>query len=88
MSALVRSEILRLFVSTLTADDKWSRSNMQNLLQQFQTLLSQKKKIFFAFLIEFLKCTWNLEHFFKKDEYSNLIISEIIDSERRGHLNA
>ena len=35
----------------------------------------------------FLKCEWNLEHFQKKDEYSSLIISEIIDAERRGYLN-
>ena len=39
------------------------------------------------FFIAFLKCAWKLEHFDKKDEYSSLIISEIIDSERRGYLN-
>ena len=60
---------------------------MQNFLQQFQTPLSQKQKIFCRFFIEFLKCAWNLEHFQKKDEYSSLIISEIIDAERRGYLN-
>ena len=60
---------------------------MQNLPQQFQTPASQKQKIFSAFFIEFLKCAWNLEHFQKKDEYSILIISEIIDAERRGYLN-
>ena len=56
---------------------------MQNLQQQFQTLLSQKQKTFSGFLIAFLKCEWNLEHFRKKDEYPSLIISEIIDAERR-----
>ena len=60
---------------------------MQNLPQQFQTPASQKQKIFSGFFIEFLKCAWNLEHFRKKDEYSILIISEIIDAERRGYLN-
>ena len=35
----------------------------------------------------FLKCAWNLEPFQKKDEYSSLIISEIIDAERGGYLN-
>ena len=34
-----------------------------------------------------MKCAWDLEHFQKKDEYSSLIISEIIDAERRGYLN-
>ena len=60
---------------------------MQNLPRQVQTPLSQKQKIFSEFLIAFLKCAWNLEHFQKKDEYPTLIISEIIDAERRGYLN-
>ena len=60
---------------------------MQNLPQQFQTPASQKQKIFSGFFIEFLKITWNLEHFQKKDEFSRLIISEIIDAERSGYLN-
>ena len=80
-------EILRLFVNALTADDKYSGSNMQNLPQQFQTPLSRKQKTFSGFLSKFLKCAWNLEHFPKKDEYPSLIISEIIDAERRGYLN-
>ena len=80
-------EILRLFFNVLTVDDKYSGSNMQNLRQQFQTPLSQKKKTFSGFFIAFLKYAWNLEHFKKKDEYSSLIISEIIDAERRGYLN-
>ena len=60
---------------------------MQNLEQQFQTALSQKQKILSGFFIAFLKCTWNLEHFQKKDEYPSLNISEIIDTKRRGYLN-
>ena len=60
---------------------------MQFFPQQFQTPLSNKKQIFSGFFIAFLKCAWNLEHFQKKDEYSSLIISEIIDAERRGYLN-
>ena len=80
-------EILRLFVNALTADDQYSGSNMQNLPQQVQTPLSKKQKIFSGFFIAFMKCAWNLEHFEKKDEYSSLIISEIIDAERRGYLN-
>ena len=80
-------EILRLFVNALTADDKYSGSFIQNLPQQFQTPLSQKQKIFPVFFIEFLKCSWNLENFGKKDEYPRVIISEIIDAERRGYLN-
>ena len=60
---------------------------MQNFPEQFQRPLSQKQKTFSGFFIEFLKCAWNLEHFQKKDEYPSLIISKIIDAERRGYLN-
>ena len=74
-------EILRLFVNTLTAGDKYSCRNMQ-----FTTTISNaiilKRKHFFSIFIAFLKNAWNLEHFQKKDKYSSLIISEIIDSER------
>ena len=69
-----------------TADDKYSGSNMQNLQKQFQTPASQKQKTFSGFFIAFLKCAWNLESFQKKDDYPSLIISEIIDAERRGYL--
>ena len=60
---------------------------MQNLQQQLQAALSQNIKILSGFFIEFLKYTWNLEHFPKKDDHRSLIISEIIDTERRGYLN-
>ena len=60
---------------------------MQTFPQQFQTPLSQKQKTFSRFFIAFLKCAWNLEHFPKNDEYPSLIISEIIDAEKRGYLN-
>ena len=60
---------------------------MRNLPQKFQTPASQEQKTFSGFFIAFLKCAWNLEHFQKKDEYHSLIISEIIDAEKRGYLN-
>ena len=56
MSALVTSEVFRLFVDTLTSDVKYSRRNMLIFWKQFQTLLSQKRKIFFDFLLHF----WNV----------------------------
>ena len=76
-----------MFVNALTANDKYSGSNMQNLPQQLQAPLSNKQKIFSGFFIKFLKCAWNLEHFWKKDEYPSLIISEITDAGKRGYLN-
>ena len=60
---------------------------MQNLQQQFQTPLTHKQKTFSGFRVAFLKYAWNLEQFQKRDEYPRLIISEIIDAERRGYWN-
>ena len=71
----------------LTHDDKYSRRNMQTFWQQVQTPLSQKGETFLKFFIEFLKCTWNLEHSEKKKEYPSLIITEIIASERDVYLS-
>ena len=87
MSALVASEIFRLFVNTLTPDDKFSRRYMQILWQQLQRLLSQKGMVVFRFWIEFLKCAWNLEHSEKKEEYPTLIVTEIIASEKDVYLS-
>ena len=48
MSALDKSEIFRVFVNTLTPDDKYSSRYMQIFWQQIQRLLSQKEKTFFS----------------------------------------
>ena len=55
-SALVTSEIFRLFLNTLTPDVKYSRRNIQIFWQQLQKPLSQKRKTFFDFLLHF----WNV----------------------------
>ena len=86
-SALVTSEIFRLFVNTLTPDDKYSRRNMQIFWKQLQTLLSQEEKTFREFFIAFQKCAWNLEYSERKGEYPSLIITEIIASERDVYLS-
>ena len=56
MSTLVTSEIFKLFVNTLTSDDKYSRRYMQIFWQQLQRPLSQKGMAFFQFFIAF----WNV----------------------------
>ena len=71
----------------MTTDGKYSRRNMLNFTQQLEALLSQKQKNFSVFFIAFLKCALNLKHLEKKDEYPNLVISRIIDCEKRGYLN-
>ena len=87
MSALVTSKIFRLFVNTLTPDDKYSRRYMEILWQQFQTHFSQKEKAFFRFLISFLKSEWNLQNSEKKEEYLSVITTEIIASEKDVYLS-
>ena len=87
MSALVTSEILRLFVNTLTPDGKYSRRYMQIFYQQPQMPLSEKRMAFFRFFIDFLKCSWNLKHSEKQKEYPSLIITEIFASEGNVSLN-
>ena len=46
-------KIFGLFLNTLTADDKFSLLNRDNLLQHFQMQLSQKQKIFSEFFLQF-----------------------------------
>ena len=53
----------------------------------FKRLYLKKKTYFFRFLIAFLKCSWNLQHSDKKEEYPTLIITEIIASERDVYLS-
>ena len=60
---------------------------MENILQQLETLLSEKRKTFSGFFIAFMKFAWNLEHFEKNDECSSLIISEVIVSDEGCYWN-
>ena len=69
---------MTLFVDTLTTDEKYSRRNMVNFTQQLEAQLSQKEKTFSGFFVEFLKCALNLEYFETKDEYSSLVISNLL----------
>ena len=87
MSALVTSQIFRLFVNTLTPDDKYSRRNMQIFWQQLQTSLSQKGKAFCQFFIVFLNCGWNLQRSENQEEYPSLMITDIIASQRDVYLS-
>ena len=68
----------------MTTDDKYFRRNMLNFTQQLESPLPQKQKTFSGLFLAFLKYALNLEHFEKKDEYSRLVISKVIDSERGG----
>ena len=63
---LVLCKILRLFLNTLTDDDRYCLLYRDNLTQLIQIPLSQKQKTFSEFFSPFLKCILNFEHFQKK----------------------
>ena len=61
-SALVFTEIFRLFVNTLTPNENYSHRNMQICLPQLQTPLFQTENIFSGFFVAFPKSASHLEH--------------------------
>ena len=67
-SVLVRRKALKLFVNTLSADDKDSLLKRDNLTQPIRTILSQKQKPFYQLLLAFSKSALNLEHFQIRDD--------------------
>ena len=68
----------------MTADDKYSLLNRDNLRQPIPTRLSQKQKAFSEFFLSFSKSTLNFEHLQKKDDLDSWNISYITHSEKRG----
>ena len=81
-------KILGLFVNSLSADDKYSLLNRDNLLQHIQMHLSQKPKIFAQFLFTFSKFRFNFENFQKKDDPHSWCIFELMESEKLGYINS
>ena len=65
---LVRCKALKVFFNTLTADEKYSLLNRDNLTQQIRTQLSQKQKAFSQFFLAFYKSKLNFEDFEKRDD--------------------
>ena len=61
-------KILRLFVNTLTVNDKHYLLNRDNLTQQIEMQLSEKQKNFSKFLFAVLKSILNFKNFPKKDD--------------------
>ena len=86
-SVLVKFKIVGFFVNTLTADDKYSSRNIQNLTQQLQTAIDQKQKAFYRIFITYLKSRRSSDVFAQKDESSSFSIYEIIDGEKGCYLN-
>ena len=84
---LVLCKIFRLFVNTLTDDDKYSLLYRDNLMQPIQILLSHKQKTSSQLFSAFLKSTLNSEHFGKKDDPHSRCISQITVSEKGDSIN-
>ena len=74
-SLLVICKSLRVFVNTMTAVDKCSLPNRENLMQPIHLQLSQKLKSFSEFFPAFSKSKVNFEHFRKKDDAHSWLIS-------------
>ena len=83
-SLLVICKSLRLFVNTMSAVDKCSLRNTDNLMQPIHIQLSQKLKTFSEFFSWFSKSGLNFEHFQKKDDAHTLFICEATACEKRG----
>ena len=79
---LVLCKILRLFVYTLSDDDKYCLPYRDKLTQAIQILLSQKQKTFSQFSSAFLKSALNFAHSRKKDDPHSRCISQITVSEK------
>ena len=79
---LVLCKILRLFLYTLTNDDKYCLLSRDNLAQPIQIILSQKQKSFSGFFSAFLKSTLNFEHFQQKHDPHSRSISQLTVSEK------
>ena len=70
-SLLVICKIWRLFVNTLTAEDKYFLLNRDNLTQPIPMKLSGKQKTFSEFFSEVLKSKLIFEHFQKETDAHN-----------------
>ena len=79
---LVLCKFLRLFVKTLTENEKDSLLYRESLTQPIQILFSQKRKTFSEIFLAFLKFILNFEPFQKKDDPHSPCISEITVSEK------
>ena len=74
-------EILGLLVNIVAEGEKYPLLKRDNLTIPIQMHLRQKRKNFSQFFIAFLKCSWNFEHFDKKDDAHRFCNFKITDSE-------
>ena len=68
----------------MSAVDKCSLPNTDNLMQPIHMQLSQKLKIFSGFFNVFSKSRLSFEYFQKNNDAHNWFISEVTSCEKRG----
>ena len=68
----------------MSAVDKCSLPNTDNLMQPIHTQLSQKLETFSGFFSEFSKSRLNFEYFQKKNDAHTLFLSEATACQKRG----
>ena len=81
------SEILGLFVNTLTVNDKYSLCDRENLLQPIQMQFFLFVKVFCQIFAAFLKSKQRFEDFQKQYVPHSLCITEMADCKICGYLN-
>ena len=77
-------KIVRVFVNTLTADDKHYLPNRDNLTQPIQMQFSQKIKTFSEVFFAFLKSILHFKHSAKKVGFDSCRISGNTGPEKHG----
>ena len=82
ISPLLESEILGVFVNTLTADYKFPVPDCENFLFPIQMQLSGKRKSFGQLFLLFMGSTSNFKHVQKNEDRHGWCISEITECQR------
>ena len=77
---------LRLFVTTMSAVDKSSLPNRDNLMQPIHLQLYQKLKTFSGFFNVFSKSRLNFEYFQRNNNAHSLFISEATACKNHGSM--
>ena len=77
-SVFVINKTLRLFVNTLTCDEKHYLLNRDNLTQPIEMQLYRNKKLFLNIFLAFLKSIFSFKHFPKKMTLINDVFPEIL----------
>ena len=80
-------KIVRKFVNTGTAYEKYFLINRNILTQPIQMQLSQKNETLSNYLHAFPKSILTFKYCLKKDDSHSPYISEIKDSEKHGQIN-